>query len=143
MLAFMTGKDFLRMLPRFGKLFYAECRNPIPEIAMGTKSSTNDLSSCQDSELLTGNQQRYLASEMLTREQLAHKYGVSIATIDRRRKAGQIPYFQPGGKRTRVTFPPNAYEQVPLDQRVASAVTQNQPQQSLLSGPQPRWKKGS
>lgn len=110
---------------------------------MGTKSSTKDLSSCQDSVSLPGAQQRYLANEMLTREQLAHKYGVSIATIDRRRKAGQIPYFQPGGKRTRITFPPNAFEQVPAGQLVAPVVTQNQPQPIPLSGPQPRWKKGS
>jgi hypothetical protein len=47
----------------------------------------------------------------LTAVQLAATAGVSVSTIWRLKKAGKIPFFQPGGEDCSVKFPPDAFEQ--------------------------------
>src|SRR5947209_8719227 len=51
------------------------------------------------------------ARRFLTITELAEQTGISVSTLQRLRRKGAIPCFQPGGPRTRVVFPPDAIEQ--------------------------------
>ena len=72
--------------------------------------------------------------------ELVDRTGLSRATIWRLKRAGKIPFFQPGGKGSRVKFPENAIELAEQcaapnsvaddDQRVSS---------ERLPGPSPKW----
>lgn len=46
----------------------------------------------------------------VTWEQLIAQTGLSAATLQRYKRAGKIPFFQPGGPGARVLFPPDAIE---------------------------------
>ena len=50
----------------------------------------------------------------LTLEELARISGVSKVTLRRYWRAGKIPGHQPGGKGSRVLFPPDALERNPV-----------------------------
>ena len=72
-------------------------------------------------------------------ELVAHT-GLSTATIWRLKRAGKIPFYQPGGKGTLVKFPVNAIELAghshgprASDSNVETASTKQ------LSGPRPKW----
>lgn len=77
----------------------------------------------------------------LTIKELSERSRRSISTIQRLKKAGHIPFYQPGGPNTLVTFPPDAIE------RACAATAGNQPVPPIplspkkLSGPQPAWLK--
>ncbi|MFL5330046.1 MAG: helix-turn-helix domain-containing protein [Gemmataceae bacterium] len=86
----------------------------------------------------------------LTIEELAKKTRYSVSTLRRLCRKGLIPFFQPGGPRSRVVFPTDSIERIRaiLPPSVASA-----PKTELLSlpdktaadtarvqsGPRPRW----
>ena len=95
--------------------------------------------------------------------ELAARTGVSISTINRLKKRGKIPFYQPGGKRTRVLFPPDAIKgavsfQTPIDATSpasgpsdtdlgyagaseGSVLLSPSSNTSRLPGPMPRWRR--
>ena len=79
----------------------------------------------------------------LTIKELSQRSRRSVSTLNRLKKAGLIPYFQPGGKGTLVTFPPDAIERAcaatAADQAVLAAQVPASPKK--LSGPSPKWLK--
>jgi hypothetical protein len=79
----------------------------------------------------------------LTIEELSQRSHLSVATINRLKKAGLIPFFQPGGPNTSVRFPPDAIEQACANRlgglcQHPAASTAHAPKK--LSGPIPKWK---
>jgi hypothetical protein len=72
--------------------------------------------------------------------ELSHRSRLSVSTLNRLKKAGLIPFFQPGGKGSRVTFPPDAIElacaATASDQAVLAQVPASP---KKLSGPSPKW----
>lgn len=78
----------------------------------------------------------------LTIEELSQRSRRSVSTLNRLKKAGLIPYFQPGGKGTLVTFPPDAIERA--CEATAGGLSVQVPDDTShpkLSGPQPKWLK--
>lgn len=87
----------------------------------------------------------------LSRQELATKSGLSLATIDRRRKDGTLPFVQLGGRRCRILFSsdvlrslvvgtPSANEPVSIDPvPPAEPLTQVCETKDQPSGPRPRW----
>jgi len=95
--------------------------------------------------------------------ELAARTRVSMSTINRLKRRGRIPFYQPGGKRTRVLFPLNAIEgvissQTPADARLpasgpvdgdlghvgaseGSVLLSPSSDTSRLPGPMPRWRR--
>jgi hypothetical protein len=96
------------------------------------------------------------ASQSITDKELAKRSGVSLATIHRLKKAGLIPFFQPGGKGCVLRFPPDALERhaarkdelapkdepASKDEHVPESRTTAIPAKAL-SGPRPKWKRPS
>ncbi len=78
---------------------------------------------------------------VLTIEELSQRSRLSVSTLNRLKKAGLIPFFQPGGKGTRVTFSPDAIERAcaatAAGQSVPAAQVSASPKK--LSGPSPKW----
>ena len=94
---------------------------------------------------------------------LVARTGLSISTINRLKKRGKIPFYQPGGKRSRVLFPSDAIETAADSQTPAitptpvieqDALNLRQPDTSegaivlspvsdtsRLPGPMPRWRR--
>ena len=90
----------------------------------------------------------------ITREQLVADTGLSVATVQRLKRSGKIPFFQPGGPGTRVLFPTDAIEaakrpggtQASHANSTAAHAAEtgpNPPTETTgsreLSGPRPRW----
>ena len=77
----------------------------------------------------------------LTINELSQRSRLSVSTLNRLKKAGLIPFFQPGGKGSRVTFPADAIERACADtadaQTVPAAPIAALPRK--LSGPPPKW----
>lgn len=76
----------------------------------------------------------------LTIKELAQRSRRSISTLNRLKKKGLIPFYQPGGKGTLVTFPPDAIERAcatTAANQSVSAATPMTPKK--LSGPMPKW----
>ena len=95
--------------------------------------------------------------------ELAARTGFSISTINRLKKRGKIPFYQPGGKRSRVLFPSDAIETAADSQTPAITPTPVVRQDTLnlcqpgtsegpivlspssdtsrLPGPMPRWRR--
>ncbi len=66
--------------------------------------------------------------------------GLSEATIWRLKRAGKIPFFQPGGKGGRVKFPANAIELASRPETPSPVRDDNENALSdRLPGPQPKW----
>lgn len=74
-------------------------------------------------------------------KELAKRSRLSVSTINRLKKANLIPFFQPGGKGSRVTFPPDAIERASAATATDQAVLVDQIPASpkKLSGPAPKW----
>jgi excisionase family DNA binding protein len=73
----------------------------------------------------------------LTIDELAAQTGFSVSTLRRLWRRGRISGFQPGGRRTRVVFLPNAVEGIQVKDLTTadgSAGSENP-----LPGPRPRW----
>jgi predicted DNA-binding transcriptional regulator AlpA len=73
--------------------------------------------------------------------ELVARTGLSEATIWRLKPDGKIPFFQPGGKGTRVKFPDNAIEQLersgtatPMNSNTAENTSSER-----LPVPPPKW----
>lgn len=87
------------------------------------------------------------SQKYLTYEDLHAVTGISLSTLRRRVKAGQIPYFQPGGSRTRVAFPPDVVERLLKSQGLdlnqcppVTKTTESPPPLKLRPpGPRPKW----
>ena len=77
-----------------------------------------------------------------TAEQLSQQSGFSLATIHRLKKAGKIPYFQPGGKGARLLFPPDAIEQAQQPYHCPNSTPAEGDIPQRLAGPQPAWMTG-
>lgn len=97
--------------------------------------------------------------------ELAARTGLSISTINRLKKRGKIPFYQPGGRRARVLFPPNAIEGTVSSQTSPDAtLPHSEPgdvelnhedspesdvllspssESSRLRGPMPRWRRNA
>ena len=80
------------------------------------------------------NEKSYLdIHELIARTRL------SRATIWRLKKAGKIPFYQPGGKGGRVKFPANAIESARLSVEPGPAVADDTRPPERLPGPRPKW----
>ena len=76
----------------------------------------------------------------LTKRELCQRTGLSAPTIHRYKRAGKIPFFQPGGKGARVLFPPDAIEAAQTQTNLERA----EPPSGIEArrsrpGPQPKW----
>ena len=92
-------------------------------------------------------------SRYLTIEEFAAKTTMSVSTIRRLVKHGQLIALQPGGHRHRVLFAPDAIEQMSRTLQSGGSVMSSplQPTESVPAppidsatpkqGPRPRWKK--
>jgi len=82
-------------------------------------------------------------SEFLSAAELSRRSNLSLSTINRLRAAGKIPFYQPGGKGSRVLFPSDAIEQssnsetIKLHNERVEPTTTIRPEK--LAGPQPKW----
>jgi excisionase family DNA binding protein len=82
------------------------------------------------------------ARTYLTYDELHVKTGLSLSTLRRRVKEGRLPFFQPGGPRTRVVFPADVIERL-----LSSVPIREQPQEPAPMpsspagprGPRPKW----
>lgn len=77
-------------------------------------------------------------AEYLSITELSAKSGLSVATLNRLKKAGQIPFFQPGGHRKRVLFPADALERVQTPHSNQSD-SELRVEHLRLAGPSPKW----
>ena len=71
--------------------------------------------------------------------ELVARTGLSEATIWRLKRAGKIPFFQPGGKGGRVKFPADAIEVAGLETKPDSSATAGSESPERLPGPCPKW----
>jgi len=71
--------------------------------------------------------------------ELVARTGLSEATVWRLKRAGKIPFYQPGGKGGRVTFPANAIERGGLEIQTESSETADSDSPERLPGPCPQW----
>ena len=67
--------------------------------------------------------------------ELIARTGMSRATVWRLKDAGKIPFYQPGGKGCRVTFPEDAIER----DEVRNSAQSKDDSSERLPGPQPNW----
>jgi hypothetical protein len=85
---------------------------------------------------------RNSAPALLTYQDLHLKTGFSLSTLRRRVKEGRIPFFQPGGPRTRVVFPADVVElllsQSPVSEQPQTPVAAP-PSPAAQRGPRPKW----
>ena len=79
----------------------------------------------------------------LTAPELSVRTGLSLSTIHRLKKRGNIPYFQPAGKGGSVLFPHDAIEHALDSSRefVPLPPTRNNGSNDRLYGPRPTWMK--
>lgn len=74
-------------------------------------------------------------------EELIARSGLSRATIWRLKRAGKIPFFQPGGKNGRVKFPEDAIELAGRCEMRSSGRDDSESASSeRLPGPLPEWR---
>lgn len=81
--------------------------------------------------------------EYVNKQELAARTGFSPATIQRLKDRGLIPFYQPGGKGSRVTFPSNAIERLAADEQggMSSGAPFAEQSRTRIPGPQPRWRR--
>ena len=78
--------------------------------------------------------------QFLTIKELSRRSRLSESTIHRLKRAGRIPFYQPGGKHGRLLFPSDAIEQTA--QNGSAVPTPASPPRSdspRLSGCRPAW----
>lgn len=84
-----------------------------------------------------------MSAQPLTMREFIKHSRLSRATIDRLRKAGKLPYLQPGGKGGKVLFPPDALEiaarAVAAPDSAGAAASPSSDTPTRLSGPAPKW----
>jgi excisionase family DNA binding protein len=68
--------------------------------------------------------------------ELSVRTGLSKSTLWRLKRAGRIPFYQPGGETCAVLFPPDAIEQAT---RPAASDHGHDHGSKQLSGPRPAW----
>lgn len=73
----------------------------------------------------------------LTLKEFSAHTGLSVATIRRLFKRGQLPAFQPGGPRTKLLFQADALEHTGEDIASPQSVIDSTPS---IPGPTPRWR---
>jgi hypothetical protein len=81
----------------------------------------------------------------LTMYELSASSGLSMSTLRRLCRRGRLPFFQPGGPRTRIVFSQDAIEQasVAADHPSAAAVESTGPvNNARRHGPAPKWMSG-
>jgi hypothetical protein len=75
-------------------------------------------------------------------KELSQQSGLSVSSITRLKNAGRIPFFQPGGKRSRVVFPIDAIEAATSPATPPLPETKPpRPSPDRRKGPTPQWKK--
>jgi excisionase family DNA binding protein len=82
------------------------------------------------------------ASRYLTINELADVTGYSVSTLQRLRRKGALPFYQPGGPGTRIVFPADAIERAAKTNQndaglphEAAAAASDFPRR----GPRPKW----
>lgn len=71
-------------------------------------------------------------------DELVARARLSKATVWRLKRSGKIPFFQPGGKGSRVMFPVDAIEQA-MPKNIANLPQGDDDSSTRLPGPQPNW----
>ena len=71
--------------------------------------------------------------------ELVARTGLSEATIWRLKRAGKIPFFQPGGKGGRVKFPADAIEVPGQGIQPTRSESTDSESTERLPGPLPKW----
>jgi excisionase family DNA binding protein len=79
----------------------------------------------------------------LTYEELSGLTGISQSTLRRRVKDGTLPFFQPGGRRTRVVFPADAVERIIRAIPLPPEVDLPPSPKTTHRGPAPKWLRDS
>jgi excisionase family DNA binding protein len=83
----------------------------------------------------------------LTTVELSDVTGLSVSTIQRLCRKGLLRFYQPGGPRTRMVFPPDAIEQATESNQKATGLppgdTLAASSESPQRGPRPKWQGGS
>jgi excisionase family DNA binding protein len=83
----------------------------------------------------------------LTTVELSEVTGISVSTIQRLRRKGVLPFYQPGGPRTRIVFPPDAIEQATEANHKVTGLPPNDTvaasSENPQRGPRPKWQGGS
>ncbi len=91
------------------------------------------------------------AETCLSYAELSQRTGISVPTLRRRVEEGKLPFFQPGGPRTRIVFPPDVVEQLthvqpalaePFPEPSTPPVAPDPPTPppAKRRGPQPKWR---
>jgi excisionase family DNA binding protein len=88
----------------------------------------------------------------LSYAELSKRTGISVPTLRRRVDEGKLPFFQPGGPRTRIVFPADVVEQLthvqptlaePPPEPSTPSTTPESPTPATPKrrGPQPKWRR--
>jgi excisionase family DNA binding protein len=80
--------------------------------------------------------------QYLTITEVSERTTLSVSTIQRLCRKGKLPYFQPGGPRTRLLFPPDVIEQAVKLAQDASLPAPDPPVAASPTpsrGPKPKW----
>ena len=141
-----------------------ECTaNEIPSRGFSSPQHEHSVHQATSPQLLTKTSDTEEQRKYVDIGELAARTGMSPSTINRLKKQGKIPFYQPGGKRTRVLFPPDAIEQASSSQSSLNvdppanrrdsvvpdcadasenfALLHPNPNSSQLPGPAPRWRR--
>jgi excisionase family DNA binding protein len=80
----------------------------------------------------------------LTISELSDATGISISTLRRLLRKGTLPFYQPGGPRTRIVFPIDAIEQATKTNKGAARQSDDAiaASEAPARGPRPRWQEG-
>jgi predicted DNA-binding transcriptional regulator AlpA len=77
-----------------------------------------------------------VSKQYLSVDELSQRSGLSVSTIWRLKRSGQIPYFQPAGENHLVKFPFDAIE-CGMSRSTSTVVLEQF--EKRLPGPQPKW----
>lgn len=82
-------------------------------------------------------------TQWISLKELCRRSGFSSASIHRWKDKGLIPFFQPGGKRGHLRFPPDALERMRETAAIESSNGSPTAARNIskLSGPIPKWKR--
>jgi hypothetical protein len=77
--------------------------------------------------------------QYVTVAELSRRSRLSVATLHRLKDAGKIPFYQPGGKGSRLLFPADAIERAADAAQREQPTAANENESQHLNGPCPAW----